>query len=438
MGSLAPWLLLEALLFVGGVVVLWFLSRRGPLRPLVWWPAPALMAGVGLAMALLRESRVQIVLDGAPYAERATVARLWHAQTANDVWLVLILLVAWCLGGAWSHGRVRTDGPRLVVGGLLAGLAAVSGEWRLGISAAALLASALAPGALGMAGGLLAATSGFAAHLGWLGRALAGAEPAMIALAGPLAWGFAAVAQSGAALRSEHSTGFGIGWGLGVGALATWLATAREAQAPWAPAPLTALAELGVEAPEHRPSRIARLRHEDCVWHRTPQQEGWTRLSGGLTCRAPDVGAKHFVVVARDRPLADVVAWGPGEWRIVVEAHDGTLPGDLDRWRWSWEPVRVVAEGSQFRPGAHAVRIAWRDGVPVLPGHGAAPVDDASLADALADAPVRVDLLAEPDEHVTVEEWLALCREARSHRRFVRCGAHGAGLLAAGRPSRRR
>ncbi|MEO0606157.1 MAG: hypothetical protein AAF211_32305, partial [Myxococcota bacterium] len=328
-----------------------------------------------------------------------------------------------CLAGAWSHGVVRPDPLRLGVAAALGAVALMGSDERLGISALGLGVSALAPGSLGMAAGLLAVTSGFAGHVAWFARAATGPEPGQVWLAWTtgVSWPLAALVLSGPALRGRHGTAFGVGWAVVITVLAAWLSSASAAGAGLEPAALgPELRARGIAVPRHVPARHARFRPDDCVWWSTESSEG--RLSGPADCPDPEPETRRFVATDGTRTLRSIAEEGPGEWRVVVDAKGAALPGDLDRWRWSWEVLRLVRDGSRYPEPTDAVRVRWVRGHPLLPDHDDAPLTDATLAAAFDDAPTRAHFVAEPDPSVTLDEWLTLCRAARARHRLVRCG----------------
>ncbi len=416
----APWLAVEVLLFVGGGLALAAFARRRPLGPAAWWPVPLSMAGLGLLVAVMREQLVPTLVQRLPAGQIATTAQRLHVENADAVWLIAMLIFAWCLGAAWTHGVARPDPLRLAVALGLGGIALTSGDGRLGISAVAVAVASLAPGSLGVAAGLLATISGFAGHVGWLARAAMGTEPGMVWLAWATgtAWPLAALIQSAPAFGGRHAAGFGVGWTLGIGVLAAWLSTSGASREGVRPAALGAeLRRADVEAPHHVPFHRFRLREQDCVF---AWDDGTFRaIAGPPSCPLPEPESRRFVAVDGGLSLRSVASAGPSEWYLVVDVHGAALPGDLERWRWSWEPLRIVADGSRYPVPDRSVRVRFRRGVPTLAG--GALLTDSSLAGALADAPLRVTLVAEPDSAVTIDEWLGWCRAARAHHRFVRC-----------------
>ncbi|MEN0061843.1 MAG: hypothetical protein AAGA48_06800 [Myxococcota bacterium] len=380
----SPWLALESLLFVGGgLTVLAATWKQEADRPFLWWPVPVAMGLLGWVVLVVRSQLLPAVVQGVPHAELAHAALRVHIANAEAGWLVLILMMAWCLAAAWSHGLHPADRTRLWIAAALLGLAGVAGNGRMGIAAVAVAAVATAPGRLGTASGLLAVAAGFLAHLGWLSDVVINGNLGGVWLAWVTApvWGGMAVLLG---WRSPHFSSF-VGGLLGVG-IGGWLAIAHFARAPYRP-----LAFSG-DAPVHRPARLARS---------VPQAPAQVRAMGA------------------EASLRDVGQEGPGNHKVLVAIDEGPWPPGLGRWRWSWEPLRIVQPGSRFVAPASAVKVDNRHGVLTLHNHD--PLTEPTLVSALAGAPLRVDLVAKANAELTLDAWLAWCRTARKSHEFVRC-----------------
>lgn len=401
----APWLVLEGLLFLGGGAVLWRLQRRpgGRLQPWTWAVVPVLMALVGGLVVGLREAALPVLLDGVPTSQQVDTAAALRAETAEAAWLVGVLMASWCLGAAWMHGVQRPLPWRWRTALLALALALASGDARLGVSGALIAASAIAPGALGLAAGVLASGSGLLGTDARLLHTLADVAPGPVWVAWVawgVWWGIAACLIGDPkvrTLRPARRLVIALAGGLLAVELTAWRGSSLATPAPLASE---------VVPPVLVPPRETRIRTVDLVW---------------AVAEASDIPDRAYALADADMTLAELADEGAGRLRLVVSETAWPLPPGLDRWRYQATTLVVLDEATPFRAGPDALRVRWRHESPVLISHGAAPLTDGFLATALDDAPLRVDLIADPTGSVTLQTWLDWCARAERHHRFVRC-----------------
>jgi len=429
---------------IGSAVVLLRAARRrggpGSTRWIEWMVPLALLAGA-LASARGREVATLVAVSGVKATALSGFVVHRHGQTADGIWLFLLLcaavvLLAAVLRVGWTRsapdpllsavalgllgvGAVWVPGA-LLAGGLLAGVAAVaSRDRRTG-----------ADGLLGVAA-VVSAVSAVAAAEAELAHALALIDlPLMLPRMRPLAaawWGVAGGALMAAgrglwlAVRGRDVIAVAaitvtavllVVWG------ATWAHTKS-----WGPAPQLAglSVAVGANAPVHHPEQAWRW-SGGCLWSRS--DGGWSsREWGRISLRhrlspcpvdqaTPRLADRPVIVVDGATPAADLLALGaPGELTLLVRLAADPGPRWMEPWRWATDTLPVLTAAAEG---------PWR----ALPD--AVVVRGAALPDALSDA-VRLDVVLVPEPAATVADVLARCVVLRQlHPIGLRC-ALGAG-----------
>jgi len=380
---------------------------------------------MGLLTVVVVHGRVQAtwsIPHRVQEAEIPTAAFVWHAQTAEVGWLAALLVALWCLGAALAHGVVRPDRRRAGIACVVALLALVSGDGRLWVSTIVLAVSSLAPGGLGLSACLAAVVSGWLGHESWLAYKAIEGDPSALWLA----WGTRVVWPAAGLAITFRLRRMIAAWSCLLGGIGLWtvlhLDPFGERTAAVAPWDLTEMfARAAIVAPVHRPIGKPRIGpFFVCVF--ALRSGEWVRLEGTeRACGSSPSRRRDLALVDADTRLSDLALGEPGEFSFAVQLYDGVTPPGFAAWRWSWATLWLLRDGTRFAPRQDAVRVTWVDGTPMLVEQVGQTLTEANLRAVLMDGSSHVDLVVQPGEDVTLQQWLEWCELAQVGGRSVRC-----------------